>query len=48
MHEEIRNALKEIRRLCEEGTQAHGDEFYGPILEQAEKIEKARWTDTYI
>lgn len=30
--------LAEIRRLCAEGTEGHGDEFYGPILRQVDLI----------
>jgi hypothetical protein len=31
-------AVAEIRRLCAEGTEGHGDEFYGPILAQLDMI----------
>lgn len=36
----FRAILEEIKRLCAEGTQGHGDEFYGPILDEVAKLEK--------
>lgn len=43
---DIEPLLFEIRRLCAEGTEAHGDEFYGPILEQVDAIDAAEGIDT--
>lgn len=38
--------LAEIRRLCAEGTEAHGDEFYGLILAQIDIIDALEGIDT--
>lgn len=43
---EIETHLVEIRRLCDVGTQAHGDEFYSQILERIDTIDMIEGIDT--